>query len=947
MRLQAAFLLLASCIPSSWAIFADEAFIIDYHHALLGTPQAHATFFHRPSSSSSASLLYTLSDKSILGAVNPKDGSIVWRQNLSHPNGVTTSGGLLRAVEGENTVVSALGNEVSSWGASDGKLGWVQRFENSRVIDMRLVEAPNPAVGQTDSIVLFEKSNAFVRRLNGAMGFSRWEYKDESDDVPFQISTSTKSVFYISLSPVPRKGYKIKVTELDLESGRVVKQHILSSETDVTSLESILYLESNTPTPFIVWADKALNTLKVNIIGSKSIQSVDVDNNTGEEVQSVRIHASSVSSSQPHFAVQYKTESKSWTDVYHINPETNTISRAHRLPVIHGKSILAVSTKDGAVYFTRISDSEVTVTSSVSDNVLGRWTFQEAPKEIGLFAVSEVVTRESAVAVRFAQIEQSGDWHLVRNGKLEWSRPESLTEVVAMAWADVNGVGQLAHELEIEGHQTVLGAYTHRVNRHIKALQENFPTWWKDLPFRLLTSVLPGGNTDMIQFGFGKLAIVATRNGRVAALDSAHQGKVLWNTKVADVGNDNWSAKLITVDHGIATVYVDDGSSIKVDVSNGAVLDKTPATGKFKSIALLPGSTSTVPVGIDKSGRPHTSLTEAGTFIVSLSEDGRVLGWDTRNVNVPVWEFSAPNGQKIIDAIARPPHDPVASIGKVLGNRSVLYKYLNPNNILVTAVGDSTVSFHLLDGVSGQVLHTMSHDGVDISQPIASVVSENWFAYSFWADVTETSEAKGYQLVISELYESPIVNDRGPLGDARNYSSIRSDRGLPRPYVISQAYIVPEAISNMAVTQTRQGITIRRLLCTLPAANAIVGIPRPVLDPRRPVGRDPTPQEVEEGLTKYSPVLDFDPRWYLTHAREVSGIQRIESSPTLLESTTLIFAYGFDIFGTRLAPSQTFDILGKGFSKVQLLLTIVALAAGVAMLAPMARRKQVNLKWKA
>ena len=183
MRLQAAFLFVASCVPSSWAIFADEAFHIDYHHALLGTPQARTTFFHRPSSSSSASLLYTLSEKSILGAVNPKDGAIVWRQNLSEYSdaaaGVGAVGGFLRAADGENTVVSAFADEVSSWGASDGKLGWTNSLDGGAVVDLELVESANGASGPRDSVVLLQSDHALVKRLDGATGLPKWEYKDE------------------------------------------------------------------------------------------------------------------------------------------------------------------------------------------------------------------------------------------------------------------------------------------------------------------------------------------------------------------------------------------------------------------------------------------------------------------------------------------------------------------------------------------------------------------------------------------------------------------------------------------------------------------------------------------------------------------------------------------------------------------------------------------------
>ena len=280
-----------------------------------------------------------------------------------------------------------------------------------------------------------------------------------------------------------------------------------------------------------------------------------------------------------------------------------------------------------------------------------------------------------------------------------------------------------------------------------------------------------------------------------------------------------------------------------------------------------------------------------------------------------------------------------------------MYKYLNPNLLLVTTVNDpsSTATFYLLDAVSGDILYSTTHSGVDTKRTISSAMSENWFTYSLWADTTSSdtstspssSPVKGHQLIIAELYESPIPNDRGPLRSAPNASSIHpitsDDPTIPRPHVLSQAFLMPEEIATMAVTSTRQGITSRSLLCTLPASNAIVAIPRPVLDPRRPVGRDASSAEVEEGLFRYSPVIDFDPKWYVTHRREVQGIRKIIASPSLLESTSLFFAYGNggDVFGTRIAPSQAFDMLGKGFGKLQLVGTVLALGAGVAVLAPM------------
>jgi len=274
----------------------------------------------------------------------------------------------------------------------------------------------------------------------------------------------------------------------------------------------------------------------------------------------------------------------------------------------------------------------------------------------------------------------------------------------------------------------------------------------------------------------------------------------------------------------------------------------------------------------------------------------------------------------------------------------VLYKYLSPNVALLTARSESVLMTYLIDAVTGAILHASTHHGVLPGPDVPAVISENWYAYTFTRQDPETL-ALSTQLIISELYESAVPNDRGALAARSNFSSFSMDAGT-KPHVISQAFTIAEPISHLAVSQTSQGITSRQLLATLPHSNAIVGIPREVLDARRPVDRAPTSTEREEGLMQYSPFLDLDPKWFLTHAREVMGIKKVMSSPSLLESTSVIFAFGHDIFGTQITPSMAFDVLGKGFNKVQLLLTVVALAAGVLAIRPLVRKKTVDGRWK-
>ncbi|KAJ5803951.1 uncharacterized protein N7518_000254 [Penicillium psychrosexuale] len=950
MRLQAA-LFFAVCLSPAAAIYSDEVDHIDFHHALLGTPSPDSTFFLKPFTSSNASLIYTISDKLLVGAVNPRDGALVWRQNISRSADSPAHGaGLLRGLDGNDAVVAAVDNYIASWSAQDGKLGWEHRVSEGVVGDLELLELEDATAtsGVRDTIaVVASEGNGIVKRLDGNTGKTVWEHKDASGDIPFQVSSSSTEVFYISLHSAMLKGFKIKVTVLDPLTGRQTRHQILNSEADVATPESVLYVGANSASPIIVWADKSQKSLKVNVIGTKEVTSIAIDNTSGSGIRQITVHAPHKLNALPHFLVHFETEAGAWAEVYHVDLVSAKVTKAYRLPYLSGQSAVAASVIDANVYFTRVTDLEAVVVSSASHGILGRWDLQKPSSDIALHSVSEVVAKGKSVAVRTALFRKYGDWQLIRNGQIEWTRHEGLIDTVAATWAETDAQEDLAHELEVEGHETLYGAYLHRVKRHVRDL-EHLPDWLKDLPKRILSSILTDEVSNLDSFGLAKSVIVATKSGRVYALDTGNHGAVSWGIQAVETSD--WNVKAMLTSPGVVTIYSDDGGSVTVDVSTGEIVSRIePSTSKLHSIAVfeMQDGSSLATVGIREDGTPVAAFANEDGFLVTTSIDGRVLGWAAKDNKTPVWEFVPPSGQKVVEATARPAHDPVASIGRVLGNRSVLYKYLNPNLALVTAVNEQThtASFYLLDGVSGNVIHASTQAGVDSTQPIASAMSENWFAYSFWGDVDGSeSSAKGYQLVISELYESPLPNDRGLLDSATNYSSTAI---LPLPYVISQAFMIPESISHMAVTQTRQGITTRQLLCTLPSSNSIVGIPRPVLDPRRPVDRDPTAAEAEEGLFRYAPYLDFDGKWYLSHTRDVAGINAVLSRPTLLESTSLIFAYGSDIFGTRATPSQAFDILGKSFSKLQLVLTVVALGAGVAVLAPMTRKKQVNALWRA
>ncbi len=823
-----------------------------------------------------------------------------------------------------------------------------------------------------------------------------------SGDVPYAVLSSNDCIFFLSLHTALLKGLKIKVTELAVSTGNPIGQPILlNSDTEVTSEESLLHVGANSGVPLLVWTDKSLKTLKVNVIGTKQITSINVPSNNGEVAERIIVHASRSPAAKPHFLVHYQGRDSHWAEVYHI--DSKAAQKAYDLPRFGGKGAFSASSQNSDVYFTRHTGSEHILVSSADSSVLSQWDVSTRSRGGTLelqdvtHAASEVLHRGgSTYAVRSALALPSGDWNLIRNGEPSWLRPEGLAGAVAATFVDIATEGSLAEELAAKSQRGLLAAYVHRVRRHLRDLQY-LPDWAQALPRKVLGSFIGDKTLSQDQslrhdnFGFHKLIVVATDQGRLAALDAGNQGMVVWNIQAVTLEpGQRWEIIGIDADGGDALIRGKGGEFLRVVSHTGAIVQYQPG-------ALILSLKTTIPI-IDASGKrvlvpikddgslgdvPEGDY-EKGTFIVTEGDDNMVNGWTIGSGRKPAltWRFKPALGEVVTNVDARPSHDPVASIGKALGDRNVLYKYLNPNIILITAIGKeaSTATFYIIDSTSGAVIHSITHPGVDTNRPIVSTISENWFAYSLYSEssavthgATELDPKKlqGYQLVVSELYESAYPNDRGPLGPSLNSSSVypaaeEAEDALGAPHVISQTFLIPSPISSMSVTSTLQGITTRSLLCIVPDLNAIISISRAFVEPRRPVGRDPTAAEMEEGLFRYSPMLDFEPKWMLNHKREILNATDVITSPSLLESTSLVFAFGeIDLFGTRTSPIGAFDILGNGFSKLQLVLTVVALAVGTTVVAPFVghpqfpacpgftadmlqvRRKQIDGIWKA
>ncbi|KAJ0962597.1 hypothetical protein J5N97_027719 [Dioscorea zingiberensis] len=318
-----------------------------------------------------------------------------------------------------------------------------------------------------------------------------------------------------------------------------------------------------------------------------------------------------------------------------------------------------------------------------------------------------------------------------------------------------------------------------------------------------------------------------------------------------------------------------------------------------------------------------------------------------------LWSIIVPSESERIATIAtRKMNEVVHTQAKVIADQEVMYKYISKNLVFVATVSpkaageigsatpeEASLVAYLIDAVSGRILHRVTHQGAQ--GPIHAVVSENWVVYHYF-----NLRAHRYEMSVIEIYDqSRAVNKdvwKLILGKHNLTSPITS---YSRPEVVgeNQTYFFTHSVKAMAVTATAKGITSKQLLIGT-IGDQVLALDKRFLDPRRTA--NPSQAEKEEGIIPLTDALPIIPQSYITHSHQVEGLRSIVTVPAKLESTTLVFSYGVDLFFTRIAPSRTYDSLTEDFSYALLLITIIALVVAIFVTWILSEKKELREKWR-
>lgn len=336
----------------------------------------------------------------------------------------------------------------------------------------------------------------------------------------------------------------------------------------------------------------------------------------------------------------------------------------------------------------------------------------------------------------------------------------------------------------------------------------------------------------------------------------------------------------------------------------------------------------------------ETTLADS-QFILSQTDDFTLEAYKIAGSKlIQTWKFGT-RGEKIL-AVSDQEGSLTSAAGIARSDRSVLYKYLNPNLVSVVTQEGQSLKVTLLDGITGNVLHIERHSDQIIDPKSINVVqNDNWVVYYYFVKHPKVEQ----RIVVLDLF-STAENIIGELK-----SSLNGEFNVTIAQVSAKSFIYPERILQLASTQTKFGLTVRSVIA-FTETGQLVEIPKFILNSRRIDDHIMSSEEYEDDfkMMPYEPVIMNNNFQVLNHKIKLQGVedknQYILIKPTELESTAVLcFLNKFNEFCTTVQPSLSYDLLNSSFDKLKLSLTIAVLFVVFVLTKPLVDSKKLNAKW--
>nr|XP_040049518.1 ER membrane protein complex subunit 1 isoform X1 [Gasterosteus aculeatus aculeatus] len=955
------FIVLCSTVES---VFEDQVGKFDWRQQYVGKVR----FAHFDTHVQSSKKVLLATEKNVFASLNTRTGELFWRHvDMTGPEGNIDA--LL--LHGQDAVVVVgNGRQLRSWDINVGGLNW------EMVLDSGSFQA-SCLVGQQDvvkHVAVLKKTALSLHYLSN--GHQKWiENLPESEAVDYQAVYSGGNGEVYALGVVPHS--HIAIVAYSLEDGEIIKQ----TSVEAPWLSDIQGSCAVIGRGMLTCVDSpAVSLYTLDLHGQSEMTQIPLQS-LGLEValgfQPVLV------STQPNPARPPLSEF-----FLQLGPEH------HLLLQLNNDQIVTLRDFKPALLVSFATSGEKTVAAVMSPKNKTACSLNLFSAETGrrlldttlifnmdpfggkpeTLYVQAFLKKDDSVGYRvMVQTEDHTLTFIQQPGRVMWTREEALSDVVTMEMVDLPLTGTQA-ELEGEfGKKAAIqdGLFSmllKRLSSQLILLQAWIAHLWKMFydarkPRSQVKNDVTIENLSRDEFNLQKMMVMVTASGKLFGIDSK-TGSILWKHYLENIPS-NAAFKLMVQrttahfphppqctllikdkDTGLASLHVFNPIFGKKSHVNPPALPQPILQSLM--LPVMDQDYAKVLLLVDDqykvSAFPSTKnvlqqLQEIASsifFYLVDSSQGRLSGYRLRTdlSTELIWEIVLPTEvQKILSVKGKRPNEHVHSQGRVMGDRSVLYKYLNPN--LLAVVTESTdlhqersfVGMLLIDGVTGRIIHEAVQRKT--KGPVHVVHSENWVVYEYWSTKSRRNEFS-----VIELYEGMELYN----------STVFSSLDRPHaPQVLQQSYIFPSSISTMEATLTEKGITSRHLLIGLPSGG-ILSLPKMFLDPRRP--EIVSEQSREENLIPYAPELLIRTEWFINYNQTVSRVRGIHTAPSGLESTCLVVAYGLDIYQTRVYPSKQFDVLKDDYDYMLISSVLFALFFATMISKRLAEVKLLNRAWR-
>uniref|UniRef100_A0A7N8Y332 ER membrane protein complex subunit 1 n=1 Tax=Mastacembelus armatus TaxID=205130 RepID=A0A7N8Y332_9TELE len=914
------------------ALFEDQVGKFDWRQQYVGKVR----FSHFDTHIQSSKKVLLATEKNVFAALNTRTGEIFWR----HVDKTGSEGNIDALLQNGQDAVLVVGNGrlLRSWEINVGGLNWEVVLDSGSFQSACLV-------GQQDMVkyvTVLKKTSVSLHYLSN--GHQKWiENLPESETVDYQAVYSDGNGEVYALGVVPNS--HISVVVYSVEDGEIIKQVSVEAPW-LSSIQGSCAVVGQGMLTCVDSATVSLYMLDLHVQGQMTQIPLQVatKNKISKTFFTVKLmmmlHV--ICLKQQALLVSFATTGEK-TVAAVMSPKNRTACSLNLFSAETGRRLL-----------------DTTLIFNMDPN---------GGKPEKLF-VHTFLKKDDSVGYRvMVQTEDHTLTFIQQPGRVMWTREEALSDVVTMEMVDLPLTGTQA---ELEGEfgkkaDGLMSMVLKRLSSQLILLQAWVAHLWKLFydarkPRSQVKNDVTIENLSRDEFNLQKMMVMVTASGKLFGIDSK-SGNILWRHYLDDVPS-NAAFKLMvqrTTAHfphpPQCTLLIKDKVCLaKLHVFNPIFGKKSHVTPpalpqpilQSLMLPLMDQDYAKVLLLIDDqfkvSAFPSTKnvlqqlqdMASSIFFYLVDSSQGKLSGYRLRTdlSTELIWEVIIPTEvQRIVSVKGKRPNEHVHSQGRVMGDRSVLYKYLNPN--LLAVVTESTdlhqersfVGILLIDGVTGRIIHEAVQRKA--RGPVHVVHSENWVVYEYWSTKSRRNEFS-----VIELYEGMELYN----------STVFSSLDRPHaPQVLQQSYIFPSSISTMEATLTEKGITSRHLLIGLPSGG-ILSLPKMFLDPRRP--EIVSEQNREENLIPYSPELPIRTEWFINYNQSVSRVQGIYTAPSGLESTCLVVAYGLDIYQTHVYPSKQFDVLKDDYDYMLISSVLFALFFGTMISKRLAEVKLLNRAWR-